>query len=196
MRFASRCYCLLMAVCMAATSGVILAQSPPSQTWQTAQVKQAGDTAQLDGPTRWLSCKDNYMMAGARQHCELRVSYTKLEQGQGEHPRLVGVRKLLHPLPIERNVGGDSALKYAAAYHRAEMWHSRLVFGGAALVATSLSAKYFCRDKLCRLSSRGSVARSALYVGVGLLAVSIPFRISAGRAAHAAVDLFNASLAQ
>jgi hypothetical protein len=194
MRFTSRCYCLLMALCMAATSGVILAQSPPLQTSQTAQVKQASQTAQPGDTTRWLSCKENYTMAGARQHCELSVSLNELTQG--EHHQLVGVRKYFRPLPIEQYVGGDSALGYAAAYHRAELWHGSIVFGGAGLIATSLVASHFCSRPTCKLGSTGGLARSAIYAGAGLLVVSIPFRISAGRAAHAAVDLFNASLAK
>jgi hypothetical protein len=184
MRFISRCYCLIISLCMA-LSAPCLAQS--ADTARTQSVSQAG------APTQWMSCDENVAAPGAYAHCHLQVKqYNWLYRGDKEE--VLGKRGVFRPLPVMLHVSGDSARRYAARYHRAELWHGGLVASGAALLVGSLTAAHMCITPICRHDRSGPAVRTIAYGGVGLIVVGIPFRIAAGRALGKAVDLYNASL--
>jgi hypothetical protein len=184
-RLIARSYCILIAVCLSITSGVILAQSAPVAT-QT--VAQAG------AETKWVNCENGGSMPGAYAHCALRVEFNSLKRG--EKGELLARRGFLRPLPIMANVSGDSAIALARGYHRAEMWHGGLVGVGAALIVSSLVTPRLCTTETCKHSANSVTLRNAGYAGVGLLVISIPFRVRASRLSHQAVDLYNASLSR
>ena len=183
-RLIARSYCILIAVCLTITSGVMLAQSAPSAT----------QTATQAGAEKWISCENGGSMPGAYAHCALRIKFNSLKRG--EKGELVARRGFLRPLPIAANVFGDSAKALAEGYRRAEMWHSGLVGVGAALLVSSLAAPRICTTDTCKQSPNSPTLRSATYAGLGLIVISVPFRVRAGRLSHQALDLYNASLSR
>jgi hypothetical protein len=181
-RILARTYCIAFALC-AMAAGAVRGQSEVSKS-----VAQQGE-----GRTIWKDCRQYYEAPGAYSHCALRMHESMLLQG--DTPDTVSRRKPLRPLNIADFVQGDSAIHYAAVYHRAEMWHSGLVATGGTLVAGAIVSRWVCPKRFCARPTNGVMSRnSTLYAGAGLLAVSIPFRVSAYRSGHKAIDFFNASL--
>jgi hypothetical protein len=180
----ARSYCLLIALCIAATSGVVLAQSSAGP--DTQKVVQAGRTK------GWLTCRDNYMEPGSYEQCN--ISFSKRQIEQGDDHRLVAVWRPLRPMHLSRFVAGDSATYYARKFDNHEWWYNAFTYAGFGLLISGAVASKGCVFRECKHDSNGTLARTGTYVGAGLVLVSIPIRLTGRRAAYKAVDFWNASL--
>jgi hypothetical protein len=188
MRFMSRwfakSYCLMVALCIMATSGVVLAQS--------ATVTQSGAPARADTITRWMNCQENYDAPGALARCWMTLTRNRLEQG--EHHQVLAIARAFHPIDLRHFVAGKEALRHAQEYRTRNLWFAGFGMTGVGLLSASLIARHDCWSSLCRHGSQGQLSRTGIYVGAGLMAISIPFRLSALHAGQQAVDAYNALL--
>lgn len=158
-----------------------------SSSARAQTVAQAGDTASV------VSCERNPSAPGAWSHCNLSMDANTLKRGeQGE---LLARRRFMRPIAIAQFVSGDSAMRYARAYHRSEMVHGTVAFAAAGAIVASIMAGHACLRDLCRKSSGGLSARTLGIVGLSLVPLSIGLKIHTNRLAKKSLDFYNALLA-
>src|ERR1044071_1672785 len=140
MRFVSRFYCWLVSVCLGLSASCLAQPATVTPT-----IAPPADTT-----TRWLNCRDHFMAPSAYDHCVLHIRANHLEQGAGIYKQDVGIRKLMHPLPIRDYVGGDEAMALANSYRRVDLAKSSFLTLGGTIFASAIAARYDCIRKECK----------------------------------------------